>query len=440
MSDSVLLIDEDAEERRALGEHFEGVGYEVGSCGTGEAGLGAFDRLRPDVVVLDRQLPDMGALAVLEHLRSRGGSIILLASPGDIETTARALELGAEHVFTKPVDLRQLTAATARVCEKVRVVRENARLRARDHERGASPAAGELGRQIQQLAASERSAVLLMGEHGTGKGRVACVIHHQSPRADGPFVEVSCAGRSVASLDSALFGHEPGAFAEAKERRLGLLELADRGTLFLDEIGELAPELQPKVLKVLEHGEFRRMGGTRDISVDVRLVAATSCDLPAGDLHDHLSAMSLRLPAVRERSREDRLALLTRLLADLAPQMPGCPTECSADALDRLVSASWPGNVREMRNVVERAMIAARGTGQLGVEHLPVDLLQVGGGGRGGEGGDGRHHPQALAEVARVHIEKTLRFHGGNRTRAAEELGISRATLINKIKSYGLDL
>jgi two-component system response regulator HydG len=201
--------------------------------------------------------------------------------------------------------------------------------------------------------------------------------------------------------------------------------------MFLDEIADLAPELQPKLLEVLETGTVRRLGGSRAMTVDVRLIAATNRDLGA-DLYARLSVTPLRLPAVRERSRDDRLALLTRILADFAPQIPGCPSVCSAEALDRLLSAPWPGNVREMRNVVERAMILARGAAQLGVDHLPADLRN--------SGSDKRHQPQALADVERGHIEKTLRFHGGNRTRAALELGISRATLINKIKVYGLDL
>ena len=193
---------------------------------------------------------------------------------------------------------------------------------------------------------------------------------------------------------------------------------------------------------MLETKTFRRLGGTREMTVDVRLVAATNRDIVAEvragrfreDLYYRLSVMPLRLPAVRDRSRDDRLALLTRILSDLAPQMPGCPSATSAEALDRLLSAPWPGNVREMRNVIERAMILARGAGQIGVEHLPADLR------KGGSGGERRHQPQALAEVERVHIEKTLKFHGGNRTRAAQELGISRATLINKIKIYQLDI
>jgi DNA-binding NtrC family response regulator len=449
VADSVLLIDDDADVLRALGEYFDRIGYEVARAATGEAGLEAFDRLRPDVVILDLHLPDVGGLEVLERLRPQGGSVILLTGQGDIETAVRAMQLGAEHFLTKPVDLNHLAAATARVCDKVRLAHQNALLRRREHEHegleslGVSPAIRELGRQVELLAASERSTVLLTGESGTGKGWVARVIHHLSPRASGPFVEVNCGGLSATFLESELFGHEKGAFTDAKERRQGLFELADRGTIFLDEIGDLATELQPKLLKVLESKTFRRLGGTREITVDVRLVAATNRELGAEvrggrfreDLYYRLSVMPLRLPAVRERSRDDRLALVTRILSDLAPQMPGCPSGTSAEALDRLLSAPWPGNVREMRNVVERAMILARGAGQISIEHLPADLRKGGAG-----GGDRRHQPQALAEVERVHIEKTLRFHGGNRTRAAQELGISRATLINKIKAYALDL
>jgi len=446
VADSLLLVDDDADVLRALGDYFDRLGFEVGRAATAEAGFEAYDRMRPDVVILDLHLPDLSGLEVLERLRAQGGSVILLTGQGDIETAVRAMQLGAEHFLTKPVDLNHLAAATARVSEKVRLARQNTLLRAREHEHegleslGVSPAIRELGRQVELLAASERSTVLLTGESGTGKGWVARVIHHLSPRASGPFVEANSGGLSATVLESELFGHEKGAFTDAKERRQGLFELADRGTIFLDEIGDLAPELQPKLLKVLETKTFRRLGGTREMTVDVRLVAATNRELPAEvsagrfqeDLYERLSVMPLRLPAVRERSREDRLVLVTRILSDLGPQMPGCPRSCSAEALDRLLSASWPGNVREMRNVLERAMILARGAGQIGVEHLPADLR------RGSS--ERRHQPLALAEVERVHIEKTLRFHGGNRTRSAQELGISRATLINKIKVYGLDL
>jgi len=447
VADTLLLVDDDAAVLRAIGEYFERTGYEVWREATGEQGLETFRRVRPDVVLLDLHLPDANGLVVLERLRSDNASVILLTGQGDIETAVRAMQLGAENFLTKPVDMTLLAAAMARVVDKVRLSRQNALLRARDHETeglgslGVSPTMRELAGQVELLAASERSTVLLQGESGTGKGWVARVIHSLSPRAQGPFIEVNCAGLSATFLDSELFGHEKGAYTDAKERKLGLFELADRGTIFLDEIGELAPELQPKLLKVLESKTFRRLGGTRELTVDVRLVAATNRDLVAEvesgrfreDLYYRLNVMPMTMPPVRERSREDRLALFTRLLSDLKAQLPGCPAECSAEALDRLLSAPWPGNVREMRNVLERAMIVSRGRPAIGVEHLPADLRQR-------SAAERRHQPQSLDEVERLHIERTLRQHGGNRTRAALELGISRATLINKIKTYSLNL
>jgi DNA-binding NtrC family response regulator len=451
VADSLLLIDDDGDVLRAVGDYFERIGFEVYREASGEQGLETFNRLRPDVVLLDLQLPDLGGLEVLERLRGAGASVVLLTGQGDIQTAVRAMQLGAENFLTKPMDMPHLAAATARVIEKVRLSRQNALLRARDHQGespeslGVSPGMRELARQIELLAASERTTVLLTGESGTGKGWVARLVHRLSPRAAAPFVEVNCGGLSATFLESELFGHEKGAFTDAKERKQGLFELADGGTIFLDEIGDLATELQPKLLRVLETKTFRRLGGPRELTVDVRLVAATNRELTTDvetgrfrqDLFYRLSVMPLRLPAVRERSREDRLALLTRLLADLKPQLPGCASEFSAEALDRLLSAPWPGNVREMRNVIERAMILARGAAAMGPEHLPPDIRK---GGSGGGHADRRHVPLSLADVERQHIERTLRFHGGNRTRAAQELGISRATLINKIKVYALDL
>jgi two-component system response regulator HydG len=298
----------------------------------------------------------------------------------------------------------------------------------------------DFAHQVALLAQSERTTVLLTGESGTGKGWVARMIHDLSPRARLPFVEVNFAGLNATILDSELFGHEKGAFTDAKDRKQGLFEIADRGTIFLDEIGDLAPELQPKLLKVLETKTFRRLGGTREITVDVRLIAATNKDLQAEvevarfreDLYYRLSVMPLTLPAVRERSREDRLALITRIMSDLRKQLPDSPQSLSSEALDRLLAYPWPGNVREMRNVLERALILGRGQLQVSVEHLPGEFRA-----RPGVG-DRRHTPLSLEDLERQHIERTLKHHTGNRTRAAIELGISRATLINKIKRYNL--
>jgi DNA-binding NtrC family response regulator len=446
MAGSVLLIDDDVDVLRSIGNYFERLGYEVTRELSGEAGLATFDRLRPEVVILDLRLPGMNGLEVLEHLRQRDAACILLTGEADIPTAVRAMQLGAENFLTKPVDIEHLAAATARVADKARLRRINETLLNQNapsyglDSLGSSSGMQDFAHQVGLLAQSERTTVLLTGESGTGKGWVARMIHDLSPRSKAPFVEVNCAGLNATFLDSELFGHEKGAFTDAKDRKQGLFEIADHGTIFLDEIGDLAPELQPKLLKVLETKTFRRLGGTREITVDVRLIAATNKNLQveveAGqfreDLYYRLSVMPLMLPAVRDRSREDRLALITRLLTDLRTELPDGPATLSSEVLDRLLGYAWPGNVREMRNVLERALILGRGQPSVSVEHLPGEF-------RARPGiGDRRHTPLSLEDLERQHIERTLKHHTGNRTRAAVELGISRATLINKIKRYNL--
>ena len=446
MPDSVLLIDDDVDVLRSIGNYFERLGYEVTRELSGEAGLATYERLRPEVVVLDLSLPGMNGLEVLEHLRQRDAAVILLTAHSDVPTAVRAMQLGAENFLTKPVDMAHLAAAAARVADKVKLRRVNEALLTQSasghglESLGASTVMQEFAHQVRLLAQSERTTVLLEGESGTGKGWVARMIHDLSQRSRAPFVEVNCAGLNSTFLDSELFGHEKGAFTDAKERKQGLFEIADHGTIFLDEIGDLAPELQPKLLKVLETKTFRRLGGTREITVDVRLTAATNKNIPnevesgrfREDLFYRLSVMPLKLPPLRERSREDRLALVTRLLADLKTELPDGPTNLSSEVLERLLGYAWPGNVREMRNVLERALILGRGQPSLSVEHLPAEF-------RARPGiGDRRHSPLSLDDLEHQHIERTLKHHAGNRTRAAVELGISRATLINKIKRYAI--
>lgn len=448
MADSVLLIDDDVDVLRSIGAYFERLGYEVTRELSGEAGLATFDRLRPEVVILDLGLPGMDGMEVLEHMRQRGAAVILLTGQSDLETAVRAMQLGAENFLTKPVDMAHLAAATERVADKVRLKRVNETLVMHEapagrglDSLGGSGQMQELAHQVGLLAQSDRTTVLLTGESGTGKGWVARMIHDLGPRAREPFVEVNCAGLNATFLDSELFGHEKGAFTDAKDRKQGLFEIADGGTIFLDEIGDLAPELQPKLLKVLETKTFRRLGGTREITVDVRLIAATNRDLHdlveqgrfREDLYYRLSVMPLRLPAVRDRAREDRLALITRILMDLRRQLPDGPEGLTTEAVERLLQYNWPGNVREMRNVLERALILGRGTAMLSVEHLPGEFRA-----RPGPG-DRRHTPLSLEDLERQHIDRTLKHHAGNRTRAAMELGISRATLINKIKRYSIN-
>jgi len=447
MADSILLIDDDVEVLRTLGTHLERAGYDVSREMSGEAGLGTFDRLRPDVVVLDLGLPGMGGTGVLTHLRERGAAVLLLASEGEHEAAVAALGNGAESFLAKPVDPAHLVGVVARVADKVRVRRVNEALLVQAAASqgldtlGSSPAMLELAQQVKLLAASDRTLVLIEGELGTGKSMVARLIHDHGPRAREPFVEVNCNATTASQLEAVLFGYEKGAFADAKERRAGLFEIADRGTILLTEISELPPELQPRLLKLLETRAFRRMGGAREITVDVRLVAATSRSLAAEvesgrfreDLYYRLSVMPLRLPPVRDRSREDRLALLMRLMSELRHELPDVPSGVPSEVMERLLAYGWPGNVREMRNVLERAMVLGRGLPSIAIEHLPGEFRN-----RPGIG-DRRHTPLTLDELERQHIERTLRHHNGNRTRAALELGISRATLINKIKRYTIN-
>jgi DNA-binding NtrC family response regulator len=372
----------------------------------------------------------------------------MLTGQAEVDIAVEAMQVGAEGFLPKPVDFAHLLAAAERAVEKVELRRANRLYAERLEERsrtstlGSSPRLQELAHQVELVAASPHTTALLLGESGTGKSFVAQLIHARSNRARGPFVEVNCAGLSATFLDSELFGHERGAFTDAREMKRGLFEVADHGTLFLDEVGDLDPALQPKLLKVLESRSFRRLGGTREISVDVRLVAATNrpleADVRAGrfreDLYYRLSVFPLTIPPLRERSRDDVLELVHASLADLGQRHPGSPRRLAPRALELLVGYGWPGNVRELRNVLERALVLAAGEERIGPEHLP-EALRAPGAPR-----SRRQEPEVLtlAEVERRHIERILHLTGGNRTAAAEKLGISRATLHARINEFGL--
>jgi transcriptional regulator with PAS, ATPase and Fis domain len=303
---------------------------------------------------------------------------------------------------------------------------------------GSSPLMRELSAQIAVLAASDKTTALILGESGTGKGRVAELIHSSSARASRPFVDVNCGSLTVESLDSELFGVERGAGDNTRDSRPGRIEIADGGTLFLDEIGDLDAHMQPKLIRVLEGKNFRRVGGAQEIAANVRVLAATSRDLVAEvnaqrfreDLYYRLSVMPVLLPPLRARTREDLVELVGHLLVELTPHLPGAPGRVSDAALEHLLRYSWPGNIRELRNVLERALLLARGRDAIEAEHLPVEV-------RGATGAQVEHHmAKSLDDIERSHIDRTLRAHNFNRTHAAKELGISRATLIKKIKEY----
>nr|MBA3889349.1 sigma-54-dependent Fis family transcriptional regulator [Gemmatimonadaceae bacterium] len=388
-------------------------------------------------------LPHLSGLRVLELLRERDPDVVVVMLTGRAEVSAavEAMRLGAENFITKPADSVHLEAVALRASEKAVLRRHTRMLHASTVDApaslGESPMMRRLTQQIATLA-GDTSPVLITGETGTGKSWAAQELHRRSPRAAGPFIEVNAAGLSATFLDSELFGHERGAFTDAKAQKLGLFELADGGTLFLDEIGDLASDLQPKLLRVLESQRFRRLGGTREIQVDVRLVAATHRDLAEAvtrgtfrsDLFYRLAVFPVHLPPLREREPADITALAVRALADTKRRLGRGPTQFTAQALDAIVHHQWPGNIRELRNVIERLVLVAGSADEIRVDHLPAELR---GSDRPGEEADPPEGEWTLAAAERRHIERVLARFGNHRTKAAKALGISRATLYNKL-------
>ena len=449
MSRSILLVDDDPEVLGVLSKFFERAGWQVGRAADAKTCADLYERDRPDVVVLDLNLPGLSGLKVLEVLRARDpdATVVMLTGHGDIATAVEAMQLGAENFLTKPVELAHMMAAAERASEKVELRRRNRYWAERQTENtnlaaiGRSAKMRDIARQIELLATSDTTTVLLLGETGTGKGWAAHLIHSLSRRASAPMVEINCAGLSATFLDSELFGHEKGAFTDAKEQKRGLFEVAHTGTVLLDEIGDLSPELQPKLLKALESRRFRRLGGTREIEVDVRLIAATNHDLAARvkegkfreDLYYRLSVLPLQLPALRDRAPDDIADLAVRLLLDLRRRIGRGPARFSPEAMAIVTRYPWPGNIRELRNVLERALIMTPDTEQLLPAHLPPEILLASKTDQGASEVD-----LSLEEVERRHITRVLAHQGGNRSRAARALGISRATLYEKLHKYGL--
>ncbi|MEA3247547.1 MAG: sigma-54 dependent transcriptional regulator [Gemmatimonadota bacterium] len=443
---SILIIDDEIAIATAFAMFFRHDGtHVVHEAHTGAEGIALYERVRPDLVLLDVRLPDMTGFDVLSRIRGDDAVVMMVTAYGDVAMAVEALHKGAENFLTKPVDLSHLAAATARALEKGQLRRMNKHLAAQRGLGagvvfGSSPPMRDLASQIAVLSSSDRTTALIVGPRGAGKGRVAELIHAQGPRAAKPFVEVICAALTASSLDAELFGVEEAGDNGTTVTRKGVFEIADGGTLFLDEIGDLSPQLQPKLLRVLEGKGFRRVGGASEVSPDVRVIAATSRDLAAEvaagrfreDLYYRLSVMPILLPPLRDRSREDVVELAAHLLDVLAKSVPGAPTTLADDALDALLRYGWAGNIRELRNVLERAMLMARGQPRIELAHLPRDV-------QGASGADVVHHePKSLSDVEKAHIDRTLKAHNHNRTHAARELGISRATLIKKIRDYEL--
>ena len=459
MSSSVLIIDDEKSFRVIAEEALSREGYSVRSADSGAAGARSYADDPADVVVLDRNLPDVDGVELLGRLareaQERGVDTLFLVATAyaDVENAVQALRQGAEDYLTKPLQLPDLLVKIRKALEarrlrnRVRALRYEAPSRALLETR--SPAMREVLDRALRVAQSPSTSVLLQGESGTGKEIVARFIHDRTPgRGEDAFVELNCAALSEGLLESELFGHERGAFTDAKASKRGLLELAAGGSLFLDEIGELGPHLQAKLLRALETMTFRRVGGTRDLTADVRIIAATNRDLEeevrAGrfrlDLFHRLDVFHLTLPPLRQR-REDILDLARWLLDRIAQRLLKPVPALSSDASRILAAYDYPGNVRELRNILERAVILET-SGTI----IPESLLL--GSGRADPARadaffslaleDGR--PPTLADVEKHYIERLLAHTGGNRAQVARLLDVSYPTVAKKIAEYGIKL
>jgi len=440
----VLLADDEPLSREFLQEAMQSFGFEVEAVGDGRQAIEAMARRTHDLVVTDLKMPHADGLEVLAAAKRADADrpVVLVTAHGTMDVAVQAMRKGADDILEKPVVLEELELLLTRVLDRRRLLRENRYLRAETvggEMVVASKAMQDVVDMVQKVARS-RATVLVRGESGTGKERVAAMVHRCSDRAERPFVKLNCAAIPEALLESELFGHEAGAFTGAGKRRDGRFELADKGTLFLDEVGEMSAAMQAKLLRVLQEGEFERVGGNRTVEVDVRIVAATNRDLDAdvaagrfrSDLLYRLEVVPIVLPPLRER-REEIVPLARHFLR------PGIDFDPDAEAVLR--QWSWPGNVRELQNVVQRvALLCDDGvvTGDLVRRWLhptaapaerqvvlmpapPQDPL-------------GALVGRPLADIERELVQRTLEHCGGNRTRTAELLGIGVRTLFNKLQ------
>jgi DNA-binding NtrC family response regulator len=441
----VLFVDDDDPFREALAAELTHSGFQVEAFSDAESALREVEKRTFDVAIVDLNLPELGGEELLRLLREHAPSteVVILTGQGTIENAVRTLKDGAYDFLTKPCNLDELEAVVRKAFEKRSLVRENRVLQRelarhdRFHEFVGESAPLRSVLQIVSKVSRSESTVLIQGESGVGKELAARAVHRNSPRARQPFIVVDCTSLQETLLQSELFGHERGAFTGAVARKHGLFEVADGGTVFLDEIGEISLSLQSRILRVLDTGTFRRVGGVRDVQVDVRIICATNRDLVhmveqgdfRQDLYYRINVVSFTLPPLRER-RQD-IPLLGKYFAKHSPLAGRDSLTFSAEAMSALQAYSWPGNVRELQNVVERALILADGD-DVSLEDLPVNL---------------RHgldttvqqltaERPTLAELERSYIARLLGEFCGHRARVAEVLGISERNLYRKLKSF----
>jgi DNA-binding NtrC family response regulator len=461
MKHRILVVEDDAPARKGLEELLSAWGYEVTAAADGADALERLAEESPAVVVSDLVMPRLDGMGLLAAVQKDypGIPVIVLTGQGSVDNAVQAMKDGAYDYLTKPLEPGRLQLVLEKALERSETAREVVLLRRQLRQRGAygqmvagAPAMLEVTRQIELVAPTD-ATVFVAGESGTGKELVARTVHDHSARRRGPFVALNCAAIPETLLESEIFGHEKGAFTGAATRRQGCFELADGGTLFLDEVAEMQPAIQVKFLRVLQEGRFRRLGGTAEVAVDVRIVAATNKDpLKAvqdghlrEDLYYRLNVFTIGLPPLRERM-EDLDALIEMFLPEFNERHQRAVRGVDEAGLAALRGYAWPGNIRELRNVVERAVIMCPGD-LVTLEHLPSPPAP---GGVAPSPGDAAAPARADGDAVEIRIPvgttvdeterrlivQTLQHTGNNKTRAAEILGISLKTLHNKLHKY----
>jgi len=453
----ILIIDDDESHAQAVAESLERTGhYDCTVVASGTKGAALIDSDSFDVIITDLKMSDVDGLAILRKAKEElpDAEVIVLTGHGSINSAVTAMQHGAYTYLTKPLDIHELRTAVDKASERLRLIRHTAELNRRLDEKfgfqgvvGSSQQMHRLITQLQQIAPTD-STVLIQGENGTGKELVARAIHQNSRRKSKPFVPLNISALSESILESELFGHEKGSFTGAERRRIGQFEYANGGTLFLDEVGEMPMNTQIKLLRVLEDGQITRVGSNEQVHVNVRLVAATNADLKdmvqkgtfRKDLYYRLNVVNVFLPPLRER-RGDIPLLLEHFIREMTARHGKRVSGFSKGARQALMTYDWPGNIRQLRNTVER-MVVVDLDGLLDIDDLPDDMIPAAGdleGGRGFEvAGQDALIGRSLEDVERYYIRRALELTEGKREEAAQLLGIGERTLYRKIKEYGL--
>jgi DNA-binding NtrC family response regulator len=440
---NILVVDDEEPFRRLLNKELSRKGYAVDVAHDGSEALRLLCDRSFDVILLDVVMPGVDGISLMKKLKedSAAPAIIVLTGKATVETAVEAMKNGAYDYLTKPYKLDELAIVIDRAYEFSRLSvksklleQELVRKESPFEFIGKSKQLQDILAMIQKVAPTD-SPVFIQGESGTGKELVANTVWHYSTRKDAPFIALNCATLSENLIESEIFGHEKGAFTSAYQAKHGLVEVADKGTLFLDEIGEMPIALQAKLLRFLDSGEFRRVGGNKTLRVDVRMIAATNKDLTglikAGhfreDLYYRLNVINVTIPPLRER-KEDIIELARHFLKKYAKKLSKSITEFTAEALDLLAGYNWPGNVRELENVIERAVILCE-SGRIGAEDLSISSYAA--------VADMSVNP-SLEEMEKNYILRVLKEAGNNQSKASQLLGIDRKTLYLKLKKYGI--